>query len=97
MSGDGALEAKDRNYSEDVRNANNLVSIAKRDPTFDDRDDQMDFDDMTEIEFGSKTKLKDFQLLKVVGRGAYGKVYQVKHIESGKIYAMKSMKKELII
>jgi len=33
----------------------------------------------------------------VVGRGAYGKVYLVKHSYTGKIFAMKAVKKELII
>jgi len=35
--------------------------------------------------------------LKVIGRGSYGKVYLVCHSETQKVYAMKSIKKELII
>jgi len=35
--------------------------------------------------------------MKVIGRGSYGKVYLVTHLPTDKIYAMKSIKKELII
>jgi len=45
---------------------------------------------------GSVT-LQDFQKIKVVGRGAYGKVYLVKHAYTDKIFAMKEVKKELVI
>lgn len=40
---------------------------------------------------------EDFQLLKVVGRGSYGKVYMVNHVATNQIYAMKSIKKEIVI
>jgi serine/threonine protein kinase len=33
----------------------------------------------------------------VIGRGSYGKVYLVTHIATGQIYAMKSIKKELVL
>lgn len=33
----------------------------------------------------------------VVGRGSYGKVYQVQHSRDGKIYAMKSIKKGVVV
>jgi len=38
----------------------------------------------------------DFDFLKVIGRGAFGKVMQVKHKENGKIYAMKILRKKQI-
>ena len=40
---------------------------------------------------------EEFQLMKVIGRGSYGKVYLVTHLPTDKVYAMKSIKKELII
>ena len=43
--------------------------------------------------------INDFQILKVLGKGAYGKVYQVRKINgpgSGQIYAMKAMNKSRI-
>ena len=41
--------------------------------------------------------MDDFTIMKVIGRGSYGKVYQVTHKASGHVYAMKAMRKELII
>ena len=39
----------------------------------------------------------DFDILKLVGQGAFGKVFQVRKKDSGAIYAMKVMKKERIV
>ncbi|KAL2549945.1 Serine/threonine-protein kinase AtPK2/AtPK19 [Forsythia ovata] len=41
--------------------------------------------------------LEDFEFLKVVGQGAFGKVYQVRKIGSSEIFAMKVMRKDNII
>uniref|UniRef100_A0A7S4ETV2 non-specific serine/threonine protein kinase n=1 Tax=Chrysotila carterae TaxID=13221 RepID=A0A7S4ETV2_CHRCT len=41
-------------------------------------------------------RLSDFELLKVIGRGTYGKVMQVRLRETGEIFAMKVLKKENI-
>jgi len=46
---------------------------------------------------GKKVSAADFDLLRVIGRGSFGKVMQVKHKETGKIYAMKTMRKGNII
>ena len=39
----------------------------------------------------------DFDLLKVIGKGSFGKVMQVRKKDNGKIYAMKVLKKEQLI
>lgn len=44
-----------------------------------------------------KVVLDDFILLKVIGKGSFGKVMQVRMKTDGKIYAMKVLKKENII
>ena len=44
-----------------------------------------------------KMSVEDFQLLKVVGRGSFGKVYLAKKKTDGKIYAVKTLKKDFII
>jgi serine/threonine protein kinase len=44
-----------------------------------------------------KVALADFEVLKMVGEGAYGRVFQVRHIISQRIYAMKSLKKKFLI
>jgi serum/glucocorticoid-regulated kinase 2 len=42
-------------------------------------------------------KLTDFDLLKVVGRGSFGKVMQVRKIDTKRIYALKTLRKAHII
>ena len=37
---------------------------------------------------------EDFKIIKVIGRGTFGKVFLVKLKTNGKIYAMKVLKKE---
>ena len=47
-----------------------------------------------------KVTKKDFRIISVVGKGAYGKVMLVKKLsgqDKGKYYAMKSQKKDKII
>ena len=45
----------------------------------------------------SSVQKSDFKILKVIGRGSYGKVYLVEHEITGQVFAMKSIKKEIII
>mmetsp|Transcript_17084 Transcript_17084/g.47880 ORF Transcript_17084/g.47880 Transcript_17084/m.47880 type:complete len:393 (+) Transcript_17084:135-1313(+) len=44
-----------------------------------------------------KATLEDFTLIKTVGRGSFGKVVQVRHKTDGGIYAMKILKKEMVL
>ncbi|XP_009146986.1 serine/threonine-protein kinase AtPK2/AtPK19 [Brassica rapa] len=46
---------------------------------------------------GGVVGIEDFEVLKVVGQGAFGKVYQVRKKESSEIYAMKVMRKDKIM
>lgn len=41
--------------------------------------------------------IDDFELLKLLGQGTFGKVFLVRHKTTNKIYAMKVLKKEIII
>lgn len=49
------------------------------------------------LENSEKVRLDDFELLKVLGRGSFGKVMQVRKKSNNKIYAMKILKKRAII
>lgn len=44
-----------------------------------------------------KVGLADFELLKVIGKGSFGKVLQVRKKDTGKIYAMKVLNKKQIM
>eukprot|EP00736_Rhodelphis_marinus_P004792 Rmarinus@m.29730 len=44
-----------------------------------------------------KVTMDDFELIRVLGKGSYGKVMLVKKKDSGKLYAMKVLKKAAII
>ena len=44
-----------------------------------------------------KVSLDDFEILCLVGKGAYGKVHQVRKKNDGRIFAMKVMRKEMLI
>ena len=42
-------------------------------------------------------KFSDFEVIEMIGEGSFGKVYRVMKRDTGKLYAMKSMKKSLLI
>ena len=41
--------------------------------------------------------LESFEIIKVVGRGSFGKVYLVRKRDTGGYYALKSLKKDYIL
>lgn len=45
----------------------------------------------------TKVGPEDFQMLRVVGQGAFGKVFQVQYKRDHRVYAMKVMRKEVIM
>eukprot|EP01129_Flabellula_baltica_P011194 TRINITY_DN4848_c0_g1_i1.p1 TRINITY_DN4848_c0_g1~~TRINITY_DN4848_c0_g1_i1.p1 ORF type:complete len:795 (+),score=169.87 TRINITY_DN4848_c0_g1_i1:16-2400(+) len=54
-------------------------------------------DDMNNKKRRKDISLADFDLLKVIGRGAFGKVLLVRMISNGKIFAMKSILKKSLV
>lgn len=50
-----------------------------------------------QVKVTQKLGVDDFELLKVVGQGAFGKVFQVKRNGTSEIYAMKVMRKDRIL
>lgn len=41
--------------------------------------------------------IEDFQIVKVIGRGSFGKVYLVQKKDDGNVFAMKSLKKDMVL
>lgn len=44
-----------------------------------------------------EAKLEDFKICKMIGRGTFGKVYLVEQAGTGNMYAMKCIRKDIII
>lgn len=49
------------------------------------------------INLSDVVSLKDFEILKRIGKGSHGTVYLVQHRESNRLYVMKTMKKSEVI
>ena len=45
----------------------------------------------------TEVSIEDFTIVRVIGRGSFGKVYLVKKKSDGKVYAMKTLKKDMIL
>jgi serine/threonine protein kinase len=45
----------------------------------------------------AKVDLKDFKIISVIGKGSFGKVFLVQKVGSGAVYAMKSLRKDVIL
>lgn len=91
---EGEEDISDDDYFEPDEPGNNFVR--------EQLDDGMEMVELTENNVNpgqNKTGPKDFELLKVLGKGGYGKVFQVRKIsgaDNGKIFAMKVLKKASI-
>ena len=46
---------------------------------------------------GYQVKLQDFIIMKMVGKGTFGKVYLVQNMHTRNIYAMKCIRKDIVI
>lgn len=71
---------------------------AKYDAEYGDNPEDFKGDDLPGTTYkGKKLCLDDFALLKTIGKGSFGKVYEVKMKDTGQIYAMKVLSKESVI
>jgi serine/threonine protein kinase len=44
-----------------------------------------------------RARLQDFVILRMVGKGTFGKVYLVQHQLTRQVYAMKCIRKDIVI
>lgn len=44
-----------------------------------------------------ETELEDFKIVKMIGKGTFGKVFLVQLQKTGQLYAMKCIRKDIII
>ena len=84
---------------ENLRTEKKLRLISKE--NLSDSDEEVAKKDKTFIIFSkiegiTNIILEDFQILKIIGRGAYGKVYLVQYKPTNAYYAMKSINKEYL-
>jgi serine/threonine protein kinase len=49
------------------------------------------------VDSGEKLMIEDFLVIKILGKGTFGKVYLVSNKNNGKLYAMKSIRKDAVI
>jgi len=97
LTSDVQLTSEENDIDEDNRFILNDVGV---DPT---QMRDMETVQLTETNVnpkGERVSPHDFQLLKVLGKGGYGKVFQVKKLSGshqGEIYAMKVLKKATIV
>lgn len=61
------------------------------------RDTRAPFSQLKEGDDAEKVGPSSFELVKLLGRGAFGEVSQVKHTKSGQMYAMKVLKKQRVL
>ena len=53
--------------------------------------------DLTDLEGQENLQLKDFKIIQLAGKGGFGKVYQVCRQSDKRIFALKTMRKDMII
>ena len=55
------------------------------------------FDGLFDAKQSYKPQFRDFDIIELIGEGSFGRVFKVKHRDSGLIMAMKVMKKQFLV
>jgi serine/threonine protein kinase len=82
---------------ERIKTENELVGNKKKDKNIINKNFKSKGENILKENKDSKITLQDFQKIKVLGRGAFGKVVLVRYIEKNELYALKILKKNLIV
>lgn len=93
----GAKDRSDSSKSIEVQEENKFPVFEEIEDSFEDRKQRAPTGTIYSKDRGKQVCLDDFERLKVIGKGTFGKVYLVKKISDGKIYAMKSIRKDVMI
>ena len=83
-SNSGVIESHDEERDELMRERSELLKA----------ENVMFKNSSTSTQEGAKISKDDFLIIKVIGRGGFGKVYMVKKRTNGKVYAMKVLSKD---
>ena len=81
----------------DSERFSDMMRVDQADQQDDDKDKDDNGDTQNILQPGTKISINDFQLLTVVGRGSFGKVYLCRHKATGMPYAMKILKKDQLV
>eukprot|EP00455_Lapot_gusevi_P042692 TRINITY_DN509_c0_g1_i2.p1 TRINITY_DN509_c0_g1~~TRINITY_DN509_c0_g1_i2.p1 ORF type:complete len:541 (+),score=170.49 TRINITY_DN509_c0_g1_i2:57-1679(+) len=81
---------------EEILRKRNALAAEEHESDKEDEESSNKSDPLADHE-GERVTKDDFEFMKVIGRGSFGKVMQVRKKDTGKIYAMKILKKETII
>ena len=75
-----------------------MQTTSSKAPPLTSNNDEEDEDGETENLLRPQTKISisDFELVKVIGRGSFGKVYLVKRNGTSNYYAMKKLRKDVV-
>ena len=89
---------KNQNHDSDEKDLS-LSSSSHSESFSDDEENKSDSDEGSEEDDpkDSEVKLSDFLLIKLLSEGRFGKVFLVKNTVDGKYYAMKRIRKDLLI
>lgn len=55
------------------------------------------FSELANVIYAQRTKYTDFEMVKVIGQGGFGRVQLVRHKDTRRVYAMKMMSKQHLL